>query len=157
MRFKISFLFLLILICTSCEFFTFKKTSHLKDVDTIINFSTVDAAPTFLVCKDLIEVKAKNNCFRNTLHKELSKSFANYKIEVRKPINEEIFVDITIDSKGVPSVKKITLSQLIKDTIKNIDSLVSESVADLPKLFPATKRGIPVTTQYQIPIRIHIK
>lgn len=157
MRFKISFLFLLILVCASCEFFTFKKTSHLQDLDTIISFTTVDNAPTFLVCKDLIEITAKNECFRNTLHKELSKNFANYKIEVRKTINEELLLDILIDSKGFPSVKNIRYSNLIKESIKNIDSLIIKSVADLPKLFPAVKRGIPVSTQYQIPLQINIK
>lgn len=157
MKLRVIFLFCIVLVSTSCEFFNLKKKTHLQEVDTIINFSSVDSSPTFLKCKDLIDKEKKRACFSKTIYDELSKNFADYKIEVRKPVNEEIKVVVIIDNEGKATVKKIIASMLIKESIHNLDSLVKASVAKLPKLFPATKRGIPVTTQYQIPIQISVK
>ena len=156
MRLRILSLFLLILVGTSCEFFNLKKKAQLQEVDTIIDFSSVDAAPTFEACKSFIDKAAKNNCFRNTIYSHISKSLATYTFEVRKPLEEMIKVEVLIDSKGKATVQRIISSQLIKESIQSLDSLVKVSVANLPKLLPALKRGIPVTTQYQIPIQIRV-
>jgi hypothetical protein len=156
MRFRILSLFLIILVGTSCEFFNLNKRSQLQEVDTIINFSSVDASPTFEACKDFIDKEAKRNCFRNTIYTHISKSLAKHTFEVRKPIDEVIKVDVIINSKGNTTVLRIISSDLIKESFRSLDSFVEVSVANLPKLFPATKRGIPVTTQYQIPIQITV-
>ena len=133
-----------------------KKKSQLQEVDTIIDFSSVDSSPTFTICKDFIDKEEKSNCFRNTIYTYISKSLAKHNFEVRKPIDEVIKVEVIIDSRGNTTVQRIISSDLIKQSIKSLDSLVKVSVANLPKLFPATKRGIPVTTQYQIPIQIKV-
>ena len=156
MRFRVISLFLIILIGTSCEFFNLKKKSQLQEVDTIIDFSSVDSSPTFKICKEFIDKEQKSNCFRNTIYTHISKSLAKHNFEVRKSIDEVIKVEVLIDRKGNTTVQRIISSDLIKESIKSLDSLVKVSVANLPKLFPATKRGIPVTTQYQIPIQISV-
>ena len=38
-----------------------------------------------------------------------------------------------------------------------LDSLLQQSVTKLPTIYPAIKRGIPVTTAYKLPIRILLK
>jgi hypothetical protein len=156
MRFQVISLFLLILVGTSCEFFDLKKKSELQEIETIIDFSSVDASPTFEACSHFIEKEEKNNCFRNTLYTHISISLAKHRFEVKKPIEEVIKVELLIDRKGNASVLRIISSQFIKESIQHLDSLVKVSVANLPTLFPATKRGIPVTTQYQIPIQISV-
>ena len=156
MRFRVISLFLLILVGTSCEYFNLNKKSHLQEVDTIIDFSSVDVYPTFEACKSYIDKTKKTNCFRNTIHKHISESLAKHKLEVKKPVNETIQVAVLITNKGKVSVQKITSSAILKKEIPTIDSLITLSLEDLPKLFPATKRGIPVTTQYLIPIQINV-
>ena len=68
-----------------------------------------------------------------------------------------IKVVVRIDRNGNATVVEIISSDVIKASIQSLDSLVKVSVGNLPKLFPATKRGIPVATQYQIPIQIRVK
>ena len=41
--------------------------------------------------------------------------------------------------------------------IPTLDSILNLSIKNLPKIFPANKRGIPVTTKYRLPIRIQLK
>ena len=156
MRFRVLSLFLIILIGTSCEFFNLKDKSQLQEIDTIIDFSSVDVFPTFDVCKSYIDKEKKTACFRETIHQHISKSLAKNKIEVKKPVNEVLNVEVLISNKGIVSVQKIIASDVLKTEIPAIDSLITASLQNLPKLFPATKRGIPVTTQYKIPIQINV-
>lgn len=156
MRFRVLSLFLIILIGTSCEFFSLKKKSQLQEIDTIIDFSSVDVFPTFDACKSFIDKEKKTDCFRNTIHQHISENLAKNKIEVKTPVNEIINVVVLINNKGIVSIQKITTSDVLKTEIPTIDSLISESLQNLPKLFPAIKRGIPVATQYQIPIQINV-
>lgn len=156
MRFRALSLFLIILIGTSCEFFNIKKKSQLQEIDTIIDFSSVDVFPTFDTCKSFIDKEKKTNCFRKTIHQHISKNLAKVKIEVKNPVNEIVNVVVLINNKGNVSIQKITTSDVLKKEIPTIDSLIIASLQNLPKLFPATKRGIPVATQYQIPIQINV-
>ena len=156
MRFRVLSLFLIILIGTSCEFFNLKDKSQLQEIDTIIDFSYVDVFPTFDVCKSYIDKEKKTACFRETIHQHISKSLAKNKIEVKKPVNEVLNVEVLISNKGIVSVQKIITSDVLKTEIPAIDSLITASLQNLPKLFPATKRGIPVATQYKIPIQINV-
>jgi hypothetical protein len=157
MRFRVISLILLLIISTSCKYFSFEKKSNLQEVDTIINFSSVDASPTFLACKDLIDKEAKSNCFRATIHKYISEGLSKHKLETKIPINEVVEIEVIINNKGVVTVKNIQSSALVKASLKGLDSIIRISVEDLPKISPATKRGIPVTTQYKIPIQIQVK
>jgi hypothetical protein len=156
MRFRVISLFLIILVGTSCEFFNLKKKSQLQEVDTIIDFSSVDVFPTFEACKSFIDKAKKTDCFRNTIHKHISESLAKHKIQVKNPVKETINVVVLINNKGKVAIQKITTSDVLKKQIPAIDSLITASLQSLPMLFPATKRGIPVTTQYQIPIEINV-
>lgn len=156
MRFRLISLFLLILVGASCDFFDLNKRERIQEVDTIIDFSSVDASPTFEACSHFIEKEEKNHCFRNTIYTHISTSLAKHSFKVRKPIEEVIKVELLIDAKGNARVLRIISSDFIKESIQGLDSLVRVSVANLPTVFPATKRGIPVTTQYQIPIQISV-
>ena len=154
MQFRAFSLFLLIIVATSCEYFNLNKNSQLIEVDTIIDFSSVDVSPSFAVCDSIIEKKAKTNCFRTNIHKHVSESLAKHHIEVKQPIDEAILVEVLISKKGLVTVNAIKSSELVKSVIPNLDSIIEVSLKSLPSLFPATKKGILVTTQYQIPIQI---
>lgn len=156
MRFRVLSLFIIILIGTSCEFFSLTKKTQLQEIDTIIDFSSVDVFPTFDACKNFIDKEKKTNCFKKTIHQHISKNLEKHKIEVKNPVNETVKVEVLINNKGTVSIQRIIASDVLKKEIPAIDSLITASLQNLPKLFPAIKRGIPVTTQYQIPIQIKV-
>lgn len=157
MQLRVFFLFILIVISSSCQFFNVDKKNNIQVLDTIIDFSSVDVSPSFKVCDSIIDKKAKTDCFRNTIHQEIFDNLSKQKIQIKKPISEIIQVQLEINNKGVVSLKKIETSILLQEAIPNLDSLITQSLLQLPKLFPAIKRGIPVTTQYQLPIQIDVK
>jgi len=157
MQCRVVFLFLIVLLSTSCQFFKLDKKTDLQEVDTIIDFSSVDVSPSFKVCDSIIDKVAKTNCFRTTIHKYIFESLAAYQLETSSPIDEVIQVEVVIDNKGKTIAHKIVISDSLKLAIPKIDSLIRVSLINMPKRFPATKRGIPVATQYQIPIHIRVK
>lgn len=151
----LTFLFLLI-CCTSCTYFSSDKSQVEQALDTVINFNKVDVSPSFKECKDKIE-DSKTTCFRETIHKKISANLAKHQLEVKNVIDEIITVELQISTKGKIQLKSINASDNIKEVFPQLDSLLKVSVSNLPKIFPAIKRGIPVATQYSLPIKITLR
>lgn len=154
MRFFI--VIILICFCTSCEYFNKKKEVGNQKLDSI-NFTSVDKAPSFQVCDSIYEKAQKNDCFRNTMYDEITRSLSRQEIQVKKEIDEVIQVIITVHSNEKISLKSIEASQDVYDQIPQVQKIIQESIEDLPTVFPAMKRGIPVTSEYILPIRIQLK
>jgi hypothetical protein len=49
------------------------------------------------------------------------------------------------------------VSEVIIKQLPTLDSLLAISIQNIPKIYPAIKRGIPVKTKYILPIRIQFK
>lgn len=152
---RFSFL-LLIIFFSSCQFFTTDKQRDTQSLDTIVNFNKVDVSPSFVACDSLIGSK-KTNCFRNTIHQKVAESLQKHTIKVANALDETIYVDLLIDTDGKITLKSIHPNENIQREIPKLDSLLIESLRKFPTIFPAIKRGIPVATQYQLPIRILLK
>ena len=148
--------FLLMAFITSCDLIYPTKNNNSAVLDTIVNFSTVDTFPSFKVCDSIINKDEKSNCFRETIHQKIGEELQKEELSITDSINEVIYVDVIINSKGVFSLSGIQSSEYIKKELPALDSLLRESVAKLPKIYPAIKRGIPVTTKYRLPIRIQL-
>lgn len=145
----------LLMFCISCDTFFTKKKLSSKDLDSIINFSKVDVSPSFSECDSLLD-NAKTDCFRNTIRSKIANELTKHKIKIKNSVDETIQVHLLISTKGKVSLQKISASKTIESEIPNLDSLLKITVEKLPKLTPANKRGIPVNTQYQLPIRVKL-
>ena len=146
---------LISLLLMSCQFVSKNKTNQLETQNTIIDFSKVDMPPSFPSCDSFIDKIKKDSCFRATLHLLIVKDLSKHKFVVSQKIDETIFVKLMIDYKGNVSLQKVEgMSDVLQKEIPTLDSLLHKSIQNLPKLQPAIKRGIPVVTQYQLPIKI---
>ena len=149
---------LLVIFCTSCnKLSVLNKTKPIKALDTIVDFSSVDTSPSFKICDSIIEKTKKTTCFRTTIHKKISDELLQHKLTIKDSISEIVFVDLIISSKGKFVLDEIQSPENIKKELPQLDSLLKGSVAKLPVIYPAIKRGIPVTTKYRLPIRIQLK
>lgn len=151
-----SFLILIFFI-TSCDKFSFSKNKDLQVIDTIVDFTSVDTYPSFKACDSLIDKTKKANCFRNTIHQRIGEELQKHKLTIKDSINETVFVDLIINAKGEIIFKELKSSEKIKKELPELEKLVQVSIENLPKTYAAIKRGIPVTTAYQLPIRILLK
>ena len=153
MKSNTSVFLILLICCTSCNFFSSDKNQTQQKLDTIINFNRVDVSPSFIECKDKID-EEKTNCFRTTIHQKISKNLAQHQLKIKDSINEIITVELFISSDGKIKLSNINSSNIIQEELPILDSLLQVSVNNLPKVFPAIKKGIPVSTQYSLPIKI---
>lgn len=154
-----SFLILIIFV-TSCDKFSFKKNTNSTNkivLDTIVDFSSVDTSPSFKICDSIIDKTKKTTCFRTTIHKKIGEELAQFSFAIKDSISEVIYVDLSINSKGNIVLDAIKSSENIQRELPTLDSLLQLSVKKLPTIYPAIKRGIPVTTKYRLPILIQLK
>jgi hypothetical protein len=154
---RIFSLFLLFLLITSCDNFSFSKNKNLQAVDTIVDYTSVDFSPSFKVCDSLIDKHQKSNCFRTTIHQKIGAELQKHQFIIRDSISEIVYVDLLITSKGKIVLEAMESSEEIKNQLPKLDSVLRISVDKIPNVYAAIKRGIPVTTKYRLPIKIQIK
>jgi len=145
-----------VLLCFSCDYFSFEKNKNEDKLDMNIDYSSVDSSPSFKVCDSIIDKAKKTICFRTTIREEISKSLAKYSIKVKKPVDETIVVTITIQSNKQVKLSKLEASDSLLLEISDLKEMIEKSIDELPEIYPAIKRSIPVTTEYKLPIRIKL-
>ncbi|MDA9339520.1 hypothetical protein N9Q68_00955 [Polaribacter sp.] len=131
--------------------------SNTETLDTIIDFSSVDFSPSFPGCDSIIAKQKKLACFRNTMHTEIGAELQKHSFTIKESISETIFVHLLIAANGTIVLDEITGYKNIKIQLPALDSLLNVSVQNLPRITPASKRGIPVVTKYSLPIKIQLK
>jgi hypothetical protein len=148
---------ILILFFTCCDKFPFTRKDKSFQLDTFVDYSSVDFSPSFKGCYGLIDKKEKADCFRNTIHKKIGTALQKQSLTIKGSIDETIFVDILITKKGAVNFQEIISSENLRQQLPMLDSLLRQSIQKLPYIYPAIKRGIPVNTLYRLPIKILLK
>ncbi len=151
---KIVFLLFLSVIFYSCSYFLSNENKPKTQIDTIVDYTTIDAYPILPECDEIASKELQKACFYKLLTKRIQKKVARINLESNLKINDTISIKFIVDSKGLPSIKSIHASERIKNEFTNLDSIITASFDDLPQMKPALKRGIPIKTEYRIPIVI---
>jgi len=141
------------LLVVSCTYFENKWSSELiQEVDTIVDFNTVDAFPLFPNCKDIPSRKKQQICFQLEISQHIYASLKQYQLNVKEIVNDTILVKLKIDILGKTSLSAIQISAKTKELLPEFDSILKVSLQNLPTLQPAIKRDMPVTTEFTLPI-----
>jgi len=154
---RILAVFFLGLSFTSCDYFPSTSStskSNIQVLDTVIDFTSVDVYPIFSDCENYAENTNQKQCFEETLTNLLSDSLLKTELKVKEEVNDTALIDILIDNSGKVSVVKINSSESIKKQLPKLDTIIRQSVAELPTIKPAVKRGIFVNSQYRLAIVI---
>jgi hypothetical protein len=144
---------------TSCEYFNVKKTSSeaiLNEELQTFNWESVDHYPTFSKCDSS---KTKNEsiaCFQNTLVNHINAYLQQEIIIVTQDVTDTLQLHFQVNRLGELTIKEAKIDSITLVEIPNIKSLLHESLEALPKIFPAIKRGQQVTTEFNLPIIIHV-
>jgi hypothetical protein len=127
-------------------------------IDTTVDYSIVDVYPTFANCESLSEKEKQENCFGDELVAQLEELILLKKIRAPAVTFDTVYVDLSITKDNKIKIFRIDSSDAIKDKIPDLDSILMASVNQLPMLIqPAIKRGIPVNSQFKLPILIKVK
>lgn len=155
-RLAILFLFLSV----SCNYFETKKLSSqeiAKETLQSINWNDVDEYPSFSSCDAVSGKTERKQCFESTILSHVNTYLAQQHIVVSEDVADTIQMKLRVDREGKLTVLRIEANKNTRIVIRKIDSLLEESIATLPKIFPAIKRNQQVTTEFVLPVVVSIQ
>ena len=143
----------------SCDSFVLKKERKediVKEELQKLSTNTVEQPPLFRACR-YTSPNELELCFQNTITKHIHEDLSKNPITVSEVVNDTLLVPIIINKDGTISLEEFTIPYTVLSQIPDLKQRLEESIATLPKVKPATTRSTPVTTQYTLPIVLHIK
>lgn len=155
---KHSFLFVFLLIlATSCQFFETEKVSsdeiYKEEMETI-DWKDVDRYPSFSNCENKLEKPEQKECFISTISSRLYQSINNENMVAVREVYDTVKVNFEVSSKGELSILEIKMDTLLQKEFPNLETWLVQSIDSLKPVAPAYKRGIPVKTQFTLPVII---
>lgn len=146
-----------LLLLQSCQYFEKKVPNEQELLDKQlkeINWNEVDEYPSVIDCEKLTDATQRKQCFFEFLTATIQQKLAIDTLATMFPKLDTIEVKVTVlpnsDLEFEPQFPKDSVAY---DTIK-IDSILRVRLVDFPKVNPAIKRGIPVKTQFVLPVII---
>ena len=153
------YVFLFFLMLCSCEYFNVKKTSPeaiLKEELQTFNWNDVDAYPSFSQCDSVETKQQRKSCFERVLTLHIANFLQNEKIVITQDVRDTMILQFQVSETGLLKLNQVKIDTLTQSEIPEIETLLYQSLEGLPKIFPATKRGQQVKTQFNLPIIIDI-
>lgn len=151
------FLALLFPLATACQFFETEKIAAeqiYEEEIQAINWAEVDTYPSFSNCEDSFEKQEQRDCFINTINSHLFENISQEKILASSEITDTLLVDFEISKDGRLSILDIGIDSILKKDFPQLEKLIFNSIDSLQPIAPAYKRGIPVKTQFTLPVVI---
>jgi hypothetical protein len=151
---------LLLFLLQSCHYFEKQVPSEkellnkqLKD----INWKEVDEYPSVAECEKLTDEAQRKQCFFEFLTSTIQEKLSVDTLAVLYPELDTIEVKVTV----FPNATLQFEPQFPKDSVAydkvKIDSILHARLVDFPKVNPALKRGIPVKTQFILPVILKVE
>ncbi len=148
---------LLVLLMQSCQYFDKKVPSEQELLNKQlkeINWKEVDEYPSVVDCEKLTDEAQKKQCFFEFLTATIQQKLSVDTLSILYPELDTIEVKVTVNSDATMEFEpQFPKDSTAYDTIK-IDSILKAKLVDFPKVNPAIKRGIPVKTQFVLPVII---
>lgn len=154
------FYFLVFLFFNSCQYFEKQVPSEkelLQKELKSINWKEVDEYPTVADCETINDKKQRQKCFFDVMSQLIQEKLDVDSLSILYPDLDTIQVKVTIfPNSKMKFEPKFQKDSVAYDTIR-IDSILHARLIDFPKVNPAIKRGVPVKTQFILPVIIKAK
>ncbi|MEG2101871.1 hypothetical protein [Flavobacterium sp. FlaQc-28] len=154
------FLLIVILFFNSCQYFEKQVPSEkelLQKELKSINWKEVDEYPTVADCEKITDKKQRQKCFFDVMSTLIQEKLNVDSLSIMYPELDTIEVKVTIFPNAVMKFEpQFPKDSVAYDTIK-IDSILHARLVNFPKINPAIKRGIPVKTQFILPVILKAK
>ena len=148
---------LLVLFLQSCQYFEKQVPDEKELLDKQmkeINWNEVDEYPSVSDCEKLTDAAQRKQCFFEFLTTTIQQKLAVDTLSILFPKLDTIEVKVTVfPNSSMQFEPQFPKDSVAYDTIK-IDSILHARLIDFPKVNPAIKRGIPVKTQFTLPVII---
>jgi hypothetical protein len=154
------YLLIVFLIFHSCQYFETPVPSEQELLEKelkSINWKEVDEYPSVIDCEKIEDKKQRQKCFFEVLTQLIQEKLSVDTLSILYPELDTIEVKVTI----FPNATMQFEPQFPKDSIAydkiKIDSILKVRLVDFPKINPAIKRGVPVKTQFVLPVILKVE
>jgi len=154
------FLFLVIVLFNSCQYFEklvpSEKELLAKELNEI-NWKEVDEFPSLADCEKIENKTQRQQCFFELLTQLIQEKLSIDTLSILYPDLDTIEVKVTVfPNASLQFEPQFPKDSVAYDTIK-IDSILKARLIDFPRVNPAIKRGIPVKTQFILPVILKVE
>lgn len=154
------YLLLVILLFNSCQYFDkqvpTEKELLQKELKTI-NWKEVDEYPSVADCEKIENKIQRQQCFFEVLTQLIQQKLSADTLSVLYPELDTIEVKVTVFPNSTMKFEpQFSKDSVAYDKVK-IDSILQARLVDFPKVNPAIKRGIPVKTQFILPVILKVE
>lgn len=154
---KTVLLLLLFIVLIGCNNFETRKISSEEVLDQesrSLNWKEVDEYPAFDHCRNITEIGKARECFESAVASSVNAYLSRQEPIVTEAIDDTVFVHLVISKTGVPTIESIEADSLVTSQIPDLQLWLKQSIDSLPRIHPASKRGIPVSSVFIMPIVI---
>lgn len=149
------FLVSFLLMATSCQLFETEKVSSEaifeEEIETI-DWKEVDRYPSFPACELILEKPQQKDCFINTISNHLYKAVSHKEMIAVREVYDTVKVKFEVASTGQLSILEIEIDSVLQGEFPELKMIIFKTVDSLQPVAPAYKRGIPVKTQFILPV-----
>jgi hypothetical protein len=149
------FWFLSILLLVSCKDFDLKKQSAdqiLEKEMKSINWNEVDFYPTFQNCGTITSKAESKICFETKIKKTISDYLASHQISTTSSTQDTLVIKFFITAEGALNIEEIRIPDKIDSQNPQLREVLKKAISELPEMYPAQKRSVPVSLHTQLPI-----
>lgn len=153
-------LFLVVILFNSCQYFEKQVPSEkelLQKELKAINWKEVDEFPSVADCEKIENKPQRQQCFFEYMTALIQHKLSVDTLSILYPELDTIQVKVTI----YPNSRIIFEPLFSKDSVaydtEKIDSILKVRLVGFPKINPAIKRGIPVKTQFILPVILKVE
>ncbi len=145
---------------SSCQFFEKQVPSEqdlLKKELLSINWKEVDEYPSVVSCDSIEDKIERQQCFFQYMTQLIQHKLSVDTLSVLYPDLDTVEVKVTV----FPNSRLVFEPLFPKDSVTydtaKIDSILKARLVGFPKINPALKRGIPVKTQFILPVILKVE
>lgn len=152
---KFHSIFFLFFFLVSCQYFEKSIPSEeelLQKRLKEINWNEVTDYPSVAECDSILDKEQQKACFFNYLSTIIHQKMASDSLSTPTKIMDTLDVRVTIFPDATLSFEPIFKKDSVPYDKHKIDSLIKKRLTDFPKIEPALKEGIPVKTQFILPV-----
>ncbi len=146
-------------LLNSCEF-DFKidkkisKDEFLQEELKSFNWNEVDQYPVFENCLELDKILEKNNCFVETITNDFRNNLKKNNLVLNRTLIDTVNMILKVNKTGEISIESLNISDQNINYMEIISKSFDNTVLNLPKIYPAIKRGQQVDVIFNLPIII---
>ena len=151
---------LLLLLLGSCQYFDRKVPDEeelLQKRLEQIDWDEVSSYPSIGECDSVLDKEQQKECFFSSMTRLVQERLDVDTLSMLYPEADTIEVKVTV----YPDATLKFEPQFPNDTVAydrtRIDSLLRSRLSDFPPVEPAQKEGVPVTSQFILPVILNVE